>query len=123
MSGADPNQTYTDGGIVLESVCAETFIESAKHMIDFGANINHDDGCAIHWAIICGNVELLQYMIDRGGIELDRPCQKDHENMVPLQTAVQEGNVEMMGMLVDAGASRDVRGMPLGYFDDSRGGE
>lgn len=124
-AGADPNQTYTDGGIVLESVCAEVFIDSAKHMIDFGANINHADGCAIHWAIICGNVELLRYMIARGGIELDRPCPKGHDNSMPLHTAVHERNRDMIRMLVDAGANLEVRDQdgrrPIDYINEVGG--
>lgn len=108
-AGAAPNRNYTHGGSTLESVCAENFLDSAKHMTDFGANINHDDGCDIHWAIICGNVELLQHMIDRGGIELDRVCLKDHENRMPLHTAIIHREGLMFKMLVDAGADLNAR--------------
>lgn len=121
-AGADPNKLHTDGAIVLESICAGNFIESAKHMIDFGANINNADGTAIHWAIICGNFELLRYMIVRGGIELDRACPKHGWHRMPLHTAVLEKNGDMVTMLVNAGSNlhaRDSHGRrPIDLIDE-----
>jgi len=123
-AGADPNQPYTNGGIVLGSVCHKTFIGSAKHMIDFGADINHAGGSVIHWAIISENVQLLRYMLDRDNVDLDRACPKHYDRM-PLHTAVLKNNEEMVRMLVQAGACIDVRdgdgSRPVDLIDEERG--
>ncbi|KAK3317976.1 hypothetical protein B0H66DRAFT_621466 [Apodospora peruviana] len=53
------------------SVCAWMFMETAKLLIDFGADVNHQQGTPLHWAIRCHNGELLEYMLARGRPKLD----------------------------------------------------
>ncbi|SPO03227.1 uncharacterized protein DNG_05909 [Cephalotrichum gorgonifer] len=87
--GADPDWRYPDGGIALQGLCAEEYLESAKVLIDFGSNVNHINGrgrSPFHWAAICNNPKLVRYMAEHGKADLNLPCEGDH-GWTPLHAA------------------------------------
>ncbi|KAJ9136988.1 Ankyrin [Coniochaeta hoffmannii] len=110
-AGADPNWEYPCGIIALHGMCAQEFLAGSKLMIDFGANVNKldDDGNApLFWAIICGNTELIRYMMDHGG-DLNLRITHGYPNYTPLHLAIHEMQGEVSRILITSGADLDAK--------------
>lgn len=60
MPVADNNELLIDG--IIESDIAK--VQSA---IEAGADVNHDDEMPILHAVLCGNLEIIELLINSGG--------------------------------------------------------
>ncbi|KAK4221380.1 ankyrin repeat-containing domain protein [Podospora fimiseda] len=111
-SGADPNKDYPgpSPNRALRYMCDTAFLESAKLMIDFGADVNHlepDGTSPVYWAVVCNNDELVRYMADRGRADFGGKLGTDDWTL--LQLAIKNRNLVMARVLVKFGADPKVR--------------
>ncbi|OTB11190.1 hypothetical protein K445DRAFT_322185 [Daldinia sp. EC12] len=69
-SGADVNYVYpVDGGVVLSGLGDEEYFETAKVIIDSGADMHikgHNGRDPFLWANACSNTKLTEYMLTHG---------------------------------------------------------
>lgn len=96
------------GSTLLHLVCEVDDLESAKLLIEAGADINALDGLkesCVHLAVKYGRPELLQYLLENGA-SLDVSGSDDDR---PLHIAARRG-VEYVRLLVGAGADVNAKG-------------
>ncbi|KAI1500755.1 ankyrin repeat-containing domain protein [Biscogniauxia marginata] len=106
--GADPNFEYEPTkSTILLSQCAPYYFAHAKLLIEYGANVNFlrptDNTTGLHWAIVCDNLELVEFLLDHGA-DPNIPCPTS-----PLLQAVDDGQSSIAILLITRGAKLDVK--------------
>ncbi|KAM0817979.1 putative Fungal N-terminal domain-containing protein [Seiridium cardinale] len=97
-----------DRGILLVSVCAPVFFESAKLLVEYGARVNHrnsDGHSSLYWASRCGNPELLRLLLEHGGdVNIT-----DTGGCTPLHLAAKDGKVDIARIVLEHGADTSLQ--------------
>ncbi|CAB3399594.1 unnamed protein product [Caenorhabditis bovis] len=108
--GADPNVFDRKGLTPIMKACRmkEKGIEAIRILLKYGANINklaperQDHRCALHFALLSGNHELVQFLIDNGG---KVNMEKNYEKPSPIDIAVLKDDPKLLKIILDAGAN------------------
>ncbi|KAJ7613767.1 ankyrin repeat-containing domain protein [Mycena polygramma] len=92
-----------DGGSALRAATKNGNSETAKLLIDGGADINSNDGWALRAAAKHRNAEIIKLLID-GGADMDS------KDGWALRTASKDGDEEIVNLLVEGGANVNADG-------------
>lgn len=87
------------------------FLPTARLLVEYGANPNYQDVCGIglmYWASACGNPELLQLLLEKGG-NVNLQANERWKTQTPLHAVAESHNTQVARILVSAGANLDAR--------------
>lgn len=105
QSGKEVN--FTNDTLFL-TACASGDIDECTRLLEEGLvdiNVFNDDGLTgLHEASICGDIELIKMLIDKGA---DVNC-RDFEGWTPLHAAASLGNANIVQLLLDCGADATI---------------
>lgn len=118
LLGAKPNAINQNGGLTALCVAARgKHIEACKHLIAYGACIDHMFKCSdsrgrhvvvtpLHYAVWCDFTDLIAWMIDTGKINVDRI--EVSSNRPLLYLAARHGSLGLIRMLIERGANQHI---------------
>lgn len=102
----------TAGDVVLNCICLSTFLHVATEIVKGGANVdfqNAHDGCsALFWAVNCGNVGLINVLLDHGA-NVNIQTLPSTGALTPLHAAVRGDRFEEYMVLVQRGADQSIK--------------
>lgn len=102
----------TTGDVVLNCICLGTFLDVATEIVKGGANVdfqNAKDGYgALFWAVNCGNVGLINVLLDHGA-NINVQTLPRTGALTPLHTAVRANKPEEYMVLVQRGADPSIK--------------
>ncbi len=99
----------------LHAACGRGHANTAKILLENGANINATDQFgrhALHHAVIYGHKDIVQLLIDHAhkkGLELDINTKGGQSETTPLHLACYKGSKDTVKLLLAAAASTEVR--------------
>lgn len=98
--------------VVLQSVCAPTYLPVATVIVECGANVNFQNaknGCtALFWAVHCGNTRLVDILLNHGA-DVNMKTLARAGSFTPLHEAARRGRYEVAMLLIKRGADLSLK--------------
>lgn len=104
--GADINKTNAFGEQALQHAAWQGHLDAVRWLVARGARINREgkEWAALHYAAFAGHVDVVRYLLTQGA-DINA---LSTNGSTPLMMAAREGRENIAGILLAAGARRDI---------------